>query len=430
MTTLSGDNPVVIVGGGAIGLATAFYLRRQGVAVHVVDRGPVGGGSSRGNAGWVCLSHSAPVPAPGVIAHAARSIGRPDSPFYLRPQLTFAFARWLLTFQRSSRRQAFERGYAAVAGFARTAFDRFGELAAAGVDTTLTRPGLVHAFTSVDEARRVQRTQSAMSWTGYEIPERILTGADAAALDPALGGRVAAGYLVPGEGVLDPTALIDSLAAHLRKGGASITEHVAVRGFRVRGGRVSAVRTADGDIDCAAVVVSAGAWSADLLRTLGLRLPLQAGKGYSFSVDLAAPPLHPLYLGDKHIAISPIGGTTRIAGTMELSGNNRRLDWRRVEAIARASRDYLGPWYDSPDDLMALIHDPWVGGRPMLPDGLPVLDRLPSVPNAYVSTGHGMLGITLAPATGEAMAGYVTTGRRPEGLEAFRCDRFAGPLHR
>ncbi|GAA4632662.1 hypothetical protein GCM10023196_066950 [Actinoallomurus vinaceus] len=113
---------------------------------------------------------------------------------------------------------------------------------------------------------------------------------------------------------------------------------------------------------------------------------------------------------------------------MELSGNNRRLDWRRIVAIAHASRDYLGHWYDSADDLMALIHDPWVGGRPMMPDGLPVLDRVPGSPNAYVATGHGMLGITLAPVSGKAMADYITTGRRPASLAAFRADRFPGLL--
>ncbi|WP_219536865.1 NAD(P)/FAD-dependent oxidoreductase [Nonomuraea guangzhouensis] len=415
--------PVVVIGGGAVGLCTAFYLRRQGMEVHVVDRGPVGGGSSRGNAGWVCLSHSAPVPAPGVVRYAVSSLGRPDSPLYVRPQATLAFARWLLMFRRSSTRQAFERGYAAVARFAEPAFDRYGELAAAGVDTTLTRPGLVHAFTSMEEATRFHRTQRAMTWAGYDVPADILTGRDLLDLDPALGGKVTAGYRVRGEGVLDPTAFVESLAAHLRKDGVGITEHAAVRGFRVRGGQVAALRMSEGDLDCSAVVVAAGSWSADLLRGLGMRMPLQAGKGYSFSVDLDPAPEHPLYLGDKHVAVSPIAGSTRIAGTMELSGNNRRLDWRRVVAIARASRDYLGPWYDTPDDLMALIRDPWVGGRPMLPDGLPVLDRVPGTPNAYAATGHGMLGITLAPASGRAMADYVATGHRPAELEPFRADR-------
>ncbi|WP_433472365.1 NAD(P)/FAD-dependent oxidoreductase [Spirillospora sp. CA-142024] len=416
----------MVIGGGAIGLCVAFHLRRRGVQVHVVERGPVGGGSSRGNAGWVCLSHSAPVPAPGVTWYAARSIGRPDSPLYLRPQPTPSFLRWLVLFQRACARSTFDRGYEAVARFAQATFDRFAELADAEVVTTLTRPGLLHAFLSADEARKVLATQRAMAWTGYEIPGGLLTGAELAELDPAVGGTVSAGYLVEGEGVVDPAAFVDSLALRLRKEGVAISEHATVHGFLRRNGRVEAVRTAEGDIECSSVVVAAGMWSAELLSALDprLRLPLQAGKGYSFSVELDPAPAHPMYLGDKHVAVSPIGGRTRIAGTMELSGNNRRLDWRRVVAIARASRDYLGPWYDSSDELMGLIHDPWVGGRPMLPDGLPVLDRVPGMANAYVATGHGMLGITLAPVTGSAMAEYVTEGRRPARLAPFRADRF------
>jgi D-amino-acid dehydrogenase len=151
---------------------------------------------------------------------------------------------------------------------------------------------------------------------------------------------------------------------------------------------------------------------------------LQSGKGYSFSVSLETPPRLPILLADKHVAVSPLPGTTRIAGTMELSGDNLRLDWRRVEAIAKASRHYLGDWFTSPDQLMGLIRDPWVGGRPMLPDGLPLIDRVPGTSNAYVATGHGMLGVTLAPATAVAVAEMVATGRRPEVAAPFAFRRW------
>ena len=136
-------------------------------------------------------------------------------------------------------------------------------------------------------------------------------------------------------------------------------------------------------------------------------------------MNLDVPPKRPLYLGDKHVAVSPIGGSTRIAGTMEFSGNNRRLDWRRVEAIAKASREYLGPWFDSTDDLMGIIDSPWVGGRPMLPDGLPLIDRVPDLENAYVATAHGMLGVTLAPGTASALRGFIASGVRPDVLAPF-----------
>jgi len=183
---------------------------------------------------------------------------------------------------------------------------------------------------------------------------------------------------------------------------------------------VTALRTDRGEIACSAVVVAAGVRSAGLLHELGLRLPMQAGKGYSFSVDLDPAPRHPMYFGEHRVVASPIAGTTRIAGTMELSGNNNRLDWRRITAIALASRHYLGRWFEEPDDLVSLIRDPWVGGRPFLPDGLPVIDRLPGHRNAYAATGHGMLGITLGPATGHALAALLTTGRRPEQLTPFQ----------
>lgn len=193
--------------------------------------------------------------------------------------------------------------------------------------------------------------------------------------------------------------------------------------FRTQSGRVSALRTDQGEIPCSAVVIAAGMRAPRLLHALGHRLPLQAGKGYSFSVDLDPAPRHTLYFGERRAVASPIGGTTRIGGTMELSGNNNRLDWRRIVAVARASRHYLGRWFDDPDDLVSLIRDPWVGGRPFLPDGLPVIDRLPGHDNAFAATGHGMLGVTLGPATGRRLTEYVLTGLRPEVLEPFRFDR-------
>jgi D-amino-acid dehydrogenase len=174
------------------------------------------------------------------------------------------------------------------------------------------------------------------------------------------------------------------------------------------------------------VLIAAGVWSAELARQVGIRLPLQSGKGYSFSIDLDPAPKRALYFGDKRIAVSPIAGTTRLAGSMELSGNNRDLDWRRIVAIAHGSQLYLGDWYSRTEDLPRLVHDPWVGGRPMLPDGLPVLDQLPTVDNVYLATGHAMLGITLAPASGQAMAQLMLRGRRPAALEPFTLERLHG----
>ena len=417
------DAPVVVVGGGVVGLCTAYYLAAAGIPVEVVERRGLGSGVSRGNAGWVCLSHSTPVPAPGVLRYALRSLGRPDSPLYLRPLPDPAFVRWLWRFWRSSTPAAFRHGYAAIAELNRTTFDLFEGLREAGVATTLTRPGMVHAFLSPAEARHHLAVQREMAEGRYPLPEDVTTGADARLLDDALAPTVRAAYLVEGEGVVDPEAFAQALGDALATAGVKVHENAEATGFRSTGGRVTALRTTHGEIPCSAVVVAAGMRSPGLLRALGRPMPLQAGKGYSFSVELDPAPRHTLYFGERRAVASPIGGTTRIGGTMELSGNNNRLDWRRVVAVALASRHYLGRWFDDPDDLVSLIRDPWVGGRPFLPDGLPVVDRVPGHDNAYAATGHGMLGVTLGPATGARLAEYIRTGRRPDVLLPFRFDR-------
>jgi D-amino-acid dehydrogenase len=286
--------------------------------------------------------------------------------------------------------------------------------------TTLHRPGLVHAFLSETQARHHLDIQKAMAAGRYDLPDEVVAGDQAHQLDPALSPQVRAAYLVRGEGVLDPRRLVQSLGDVVRKAGGRIHEHVEVTGFRRTAGRIVGVRTSLGDMACGAVVIAAGMWSHRLLRLLGHRLRMQAGKGYSFTVEPEVSPRHALYLGDHRIVSSPIATATRIAGTMELSGDNRNLDWRRIVAIARGSRHYLGRWFDDEDDLPRLIRDPWVGGRPLLPDGLPVIDRLPGHDNAFVATGHGMLGVTLGPATGSGLADYLRSGQRPAVLAPFR----------
>ena len=412
----------VVIGGGIIGLACAYELARAGHDVHVIDRAVVGTGSSDGNAGWVTLSHCHPVPAPGAVREALRSAGRSDAPLYVRPSVSPRLLRWLYEFQKYCRPAAFRRGAAALLALAAPTELLFDKWSADGVATTLIRPGLVHAFLDEHEATRMLSLQRVLADGFYEVPDQPLTGASIQNLEPALGKQVRAAYLIEGEGLVDPSGLVAALIARLRDLDVRISERATASDFVVERGRVRAVVVNAEQVECERVVIAGGTWSADLLDKLGVHVHLQAGKGYSFAVDLPVPPARPIYLGDKHVAVSPISATTRISGTMEFSGNNRRLDWRRVEAIAEASRHYLGPWYATKADLMALIDRPWVGGRPMRPNGLPLIDRVPHLPNAYVATAHGMLGVTLAPTTATALTRFMDSGSRPPELVPFGFD--------
>jgi D-amino-acid dehydrogenase len=196
-----------------------------------------------------------------------------------------------------------------------------------------------------------------------------------------------------------------------------------VIGIEHRQGRVSAVATPDGRITARHVVVCAGAWTPVVLRLAGARMPIEAGKGYSLDYapppDLSHPVRRPLSLHEARVAVTPLDGCLRLAGTMELSGLNHRLESSRLAAIARAGDAYLHGWPADPPRPRV-----WTGSRPMTPDGLPVIGLVPGFSNVAVASGHAMLGVTLAPVTGEAIAELLTVGKRPEGLAPFDPGRF------
>jgi D-amino-acid dehydrogenase len=153
-------------------------------------------------------------------------------------------------------------------------------------------------------------------------------------------------------------------------------------------------------------------------------VPIEAGKGYSFAVRPSVMPEHAVLLTDAHVGCTPFGDFLRIGGTMEFSGNNRRIDQGRVNSIVTLSKEGFLPW--ASDE----ITDVWSGPRPIAPDGLPIIDRMPQLANAYLATGHAMQGVSLAPGTGSLLAEYIVDGNRPVVLEPFRLDRFSRAARR
>jgi D-amino-acid dehydrogenase len=218
---------------------------------------------------------------------------------YVKLRPSVAFLTWLLTFYRSCNRSTFERGYAAVAQFSRCTFDLFAQLESAGVKTGLRRLGIVHAFLSADEAEHDRALQARMSWAGYSVPDTVERGSAVRALEPALSEAVTAAYLIEGEGVLDPMLFISSLAAQLREQGVCIMEGAPATRLYRDGRRITSVVAGDRELECSSVLIAAGVWSAELARQVGIRLPLQSGKGYSFSIDLDPAPKRALYFGDN-----------------------------------------------------------------------------------------------------------------------------------
>ena len=409
---------VGVVGGGVIGLSTAHYLKKLGAAPVIVESGTLGGGCSLGNAGWVCPSISSPLPAPGLTLKSLSWMLRPDSPLYIRPAALLKLAPWLMRFRSYCNHADQKRGIAALAALNKFTMDRYDELAGDGVKFESSESGVLMAFHDSDKAAAAQKEVKLVAAAGAASCSE-LDEAELYEREPMLRPGFRFGLFVGAERHVRPESLTAGLGAALREGGAEIHEGALATGFRSEGRRVTAIATSRGDLEVDAVVLAAGAHTGTLTRMAGWPIPLTAGKGYSVTIDQPGNQLRqPLYLGGAKIGLTPFEGALRFSGTMELSGINRRMDTARIRSLRRVvSRDVDIP--EAREGGRA-----WVGMRPMVPDSLPVMGKLPTRDNVYVNTGHQMLGVTLAASSGWALAGLIVEGRAGVGLGAFSVGRF------
>lgn len=419
--------PVVVIGGGVIGLCCAFALHRRGIPVTVFDAGPAERAASHVNAGWVVPSLAEPVPAPGLIATSLRWMLRSDSPLYIRPRLEPAFLRWTLRFWRACNVRDYRAGLEATAAFGARALELYDALRDAGVRYEEHRDGIVFAYRTSGALRHDYAELEPIRRFGCELSP-LLDGDAVRALEPSLSETVVGGFWLPRERSLRPDTLVRGLVDFLTEQGVPVHSNTPVSGIETTGTRATAVFANGERIPAEAVIVAAGAWTPRLLRPLRVNMPIEAGKGYS--IDLAPPPAlprpvgRPLYLHETRVAVTPLDGMIRLSGTMELSGLNHHIRPERVAAIARSAGWALRGWPRETPTAGPNVRV-WTGPRPMTPDGLPVIGWLPGYRNLAVASGHAMLGVTLATATGEAVAEMMATGTAPEIIGAFDPTRFA-----
>jgi len=405
---------VTVIGGGVIGLCLAWELARRGASVTVIDRGRMGAATSLGNTGWVVPALSAPIAAPGSVKQGLQLISRRDNPFYIKPRLSPALAQWLVSFVRSARPDRFRAGTDAILAVNRRTLERYDALRADGVEFEMHDGGLLFLCLS-DAALNV--TEQRFAKLGYSGEIERLTASAVAALEPSVAARVVGALHVKPERFIRPETLSRGLIDALGALNVRLVEDRAVTALRRAGGGWR-VHTDGDEFRTDRVVISAGIWSREIAAPLGLKLPLQAGKGYSVTArGTGVPPRRAAFFVEAMIGASPYDGAVRLAGMLELSGMDQSLKRRRLDAVYQAARRYLSGWEPGRAELE------WAGLRPMTPDGLPIVGAIPGQPGAFIATGHGMVGVTLAPATAALLAPLVLTGHAPPELAPLRADR-------
>lgn len=406
---------LAVVGAGIVGLCTAYYLREAGLDVIVLERDRVGSGASRGNGGEVLPGASTPLPAPGVVAPALRTLYRSDSALYVRLRPNLALARFLLGFAWNARARPFAAGVKALGELAQDSVQQYRDMAAAGVSCSVNDQAIIYVYASTADAREALEERKRWLSAFMKTPETILDQEALQEIEPLLMGG-AAGYVLEDQATVDPSEFVDSMAAHLRSRGVEIREGARVTSLNPRPAGVT-IETTRGQVQADAAVLCAGVWSLELVSTIGRRVAIFPGKGYSFRVPIEQPPQHPISLEVAHAGLVPFRGGTRVAGTMEIDSDPDRFNRRRIEGIIAAAKPYVrGAEWDKRTEE-------WVGPRPMTPNGLPIIGALDKDHRVFVAAGHNMLGVTLAPGTGRALAELISGGGAEIALSPFSPDR-------
>ena len=395
---------VLILGGGAIGLATALALLESGRGVRILEAATVGGATSHGNCGTITPSHAPPLAAPGVPLRALRWMFTPDAPLYLKPRVDPALWHWLARFTaRCNPRDwlASARGRAALLDDSRARLVEW--IGRYGLDCEFGETGLDYVFRDPRNFEHYVAECAPLNAMG--IRTEVIDGADYLRQEPSLHDGIVGAVRFPDDAHLRPDRYVAELARAVRERGGLVEEQCEV--FAVDGdGPRMRVATAKGDREAGDVLLAAGAWSPLLARSLRLpwlRKAMQPGKGYSITWSRPSlVPRRPLTLHERKVCVTVWEDGFRLGSTMEFSGHDTTLNRRRLEALERGAREYLR------EPVGAVKREEWYGWRPLTWDDLPIIGRAPGHEHLWLATGHGMLGVSMSSATGRLVSELMT----------------------
>ncbi|PQO40684.1 NAD(P)/FAD-dependent oxidoreductase [Blastopirellula marina] len=420
MITTSKPDNVIVVGGGIVGIACAHYLAKLGLAVTVIDRGTIAGGCSHGNCGYICPSHVLPLTEPEALRAAFKSLFQPNAPFRVKPRFSPALWNWMWQFARRCNHAQMLRAGIGLKAILDSSMHEYHQLIAQeALDCEWQTRGLLYVLQSERGMESFAENDHFLQ-QHFGVAARRIEGKDLSNFDPALKPNLAGAFHYEGDTSVRPDRLNRQWAARLQEHGVKFVENCSLLGIEKENGRITSIQTTEGKRIVDRVVIATGAWSTQLESMLGCRIPIEPGKGYSVTMSRPQPcPSHPMLFPEHKVGVSPFEGGYRLGSMMEFSGYDTSIPPRRIEQLRRSAEPYLV----SPST--AETQQTWYGWRPMTWDSLPIIGPVPRLQNAFLATGHNMLGVSMATATGKLIAEMIAAAPTHIDAEPYSPQRFA-----
>jgi D-amino-acid dehydrogenase len=407
---------VTIIGGGIIGLSSAYFLLKEGFEVTVIDKSNISSGASYVNAGYISPSHIIPLAAPGRVAQGIKYMFDSSSPFYMKPRLNADFLKWAWLFQKSCSKKNVEKSAQSILDLTLLSQSLFKEIYASGdVDFHLEHKGLLMAFQTESSKYHEEEVVARASKMGLQI--EYLDQKALAVLEPNLIADGAFHY--HSDSHTTPKLFMDAMKHYLQKNGVKLNTNEEVLHISPKEDKVE-ITTSLRSYVTDEVVIATGSWSENMAKKLGIYIPVQAGKGYCINTEKPTGIGYPTIIMEANAAVTPMLGFTRFAGTMEIAGQNETIRKERVEAIAKAAkRFYNNLEFSSEEKSKATF-----GFRPVSPDGVPFIGKLKTPRNITVATGHAMMGWSMGPGTGKIISDIIAKKKPSISIERFSPERF------
>lgn len=413
---------VVIIGGGVIGLSSAYYLQQSGHEVTVIDKTDISDNCSYGNAGYVCPSHFIPLATPGIVVQGLKWMWNSKSPFYVQPRLDWGLMDWGLKFMRSATEEHVEKAAVPlrdVAILSKKLYENMSQLPQ--FNFALEQKGLLEIFQTDKGAEHAHHTVAKAHELGLSDTE-LLDFDQLQALEPQTKIIAKGAIHFKCDAHLYPNKLMQQLLAHLQQVGVHIVKQTEVTGFEQAAGKITKVLAGSSAFDADTVVMATGSWSRELAAILKVKIPLMPGRGYSVTLEDSPYKInHPAVLLEGRAALTPMDGNKiRFGGTMEITSTKTPPRLERVEGLLAAVKRF----YPEFDVAMPSMDKIWWGYRPCSADGLPYLGKTRQWKNLVMATGHAMLGLSLGAGTGKLVDEIINEQSLSMDIRPFDPNRF------